>query len=283
MKNIQFLPTGDAVVMQTLKISQEVVKECGDAFALVSYDLAVAKIARQIQLEREPEFDDCFVMFGQFYTEGSSNSSLGKLIEGIGGSYVLSQAGIIAMGSMNKGLNNRCRHGHTLLATAMHGLHLERFIEDTSIPKCTLIDLNYWANTDEATNQPESINYVATQYAMYMEDTLNGEREKTAQYWMMYVKIVDLIQLLMRATKTNDVELYAYALFEISIFIVTNHHNYARWMSLYSLDLANLKTKNLEVEKLLKNGGFIVNRTRKPFAVGVNMALEQTMNASAKI
>ena len=105
----------------------------------------------------------------------------------------------------------------------MHGLHLERFVEDVNIPPSTLIQLNKWANSkDRAVTQPECVNYLAHQYSLHMEDTLNGVRGKTAQYWMTYVKITDFIHLLQRAIKTNDIDLYAYALFEVvSIFFVT--------------------------------------------------------------
>ena len=56
--------------------------------------------------------------------------------------------------------------------------------------------------------------------------------------WLM-LKL--LIQLMQRAVKINDTALYSFTLFEVtSIFFMTNHHNYARWMSFYFLDLANL-------------------------------------------
>ena len=97
------------------------------------------------------------------------------------------------------------------------------------------------------------------------------------QFWMTYAKIVGLIQLLQRAIKINTA-LYSFALFEVtSIFFMTNHHSYARWMSLYSLDLANLETSQLDLQKILTEEGFNVNRTGKSFAtVPVDMALEQT-------
>ena len=54
-------------------------------------------------------------------------------------------------------------------------------------------------------------------------------------------------------------------------------------MSLYSLDFPNLETSQPELQKILTEGGFSVNRTRQSFAsVPVDMALEQTINANAK-
>ena len=87
--------------------------------------------------------------------------------------------------------------------------------------------------------------------------------------------MVGLIQLIQRAIKLNHTGLYSFAFFEvIPIFFMTNHHNYARWMSLYSLDLANLETSQPDLQKSLTEGGFNVNRTA---SVPVDMALEQTV------
>ena len=77
--------------------------------------------------------------------------------------------------------------------------------------------------------------------------------------------------------KTNHFILFCYVLFQLSsIYFSNNHHNYARWMILYALELLN-------IAEMLRNGGFTINRTGNPFgSVGVDIALEQTVNAEAK-
>ena len=137
VRNIQLPPTRDDVIRQTLKISQEVATDCGDEFALVTYDLACVKMASHIKIEESPKSDNCFIQFGQFHALLSTYSSLGTMIEGSGRPYILSEADTIAMESMRKFLKgkmyNHCKRGHTLLSTAMQGLHLERFIEDIGV------------------------------------------------------------------------------------------------------------------------------------------------------
>ena len=102
---------------------------------------------------------------------------------------------------------------------------------------------------------------------------------KIVQFWMTYAKIVGLIQLTQCAIKINYTELHSFALFEVtSIFFMTNHHNYARWVSLYLLDFANLETSQPNLQKISTEGGFSINRTGKSSAsVPVDMALEQSM------
>ena len=54
-------------------------------------------------------------------------------------------------------------------------------------------------------------------------------------------------------------------------------------MTLYALELLNLENKNPEVELQLRSGSFSVNQSGRKFSnVGVDMALEQTINAEAK-
>ena len=134
MKHIQLPPNRVDVVRETLKRLQVVSRECRQMYTIVTYDLAIAKIAKQIQSEDFPQFDDVYIMFAAFHIILNIFFSVGKIIEGSGGPYVLSEAKIVAPGPINqfpKGkMYNRWKRGHTLLAVAFHGLHLAKFIED---------------------------------------------------------------------------------------------------------------------------------------------------------
>ena len=92
-----------------------------------------------------PEFENVFVQFGQFHTEANIFSSLGKVIEGSGGPYLLTEANVVAVDSMKwflKGkMYNRCRRGHLLLASAFHGLHFKCIIDDISAESNILTEL----------------------------------------------------------------------------------------------------------------------------------------------
>ena len=73
-------------------------------------------------------------MFGSFHTEMSYFSSLGQIIEGSGGPYVLTEVEAVAPGSLNKVLKgkmyNRCRRVQILCSTDLHALHLQTFMQD---------------------------------------------------------------------------------------------------------------------------------------------------------
>ena len=64
MQHIKLPPTRNDVVKNSLRQSQIVASECNEPYALVTYDLAVGKIAKQIQVTEKPLFDNVFIMFG---------------------------------------------------------------------------------------------------------------------------------------------------------------------------------------------------------------------------
>ena len=65
-KPIQLPPNRVDVVREKLKRSQTVSRECRQKNTIVTYDLAIAKITKQIQSEDFPQFD-IFIMFGPFH------------------------------------------------------------------------------------------------------------------------------------------------------------------------------------------------------------------------
>ena len=189
----------------------------------------------------------------------------------------------VAPGSLNKFLKgkmyNRCRRVHILFSTALHALHFQIFMQDKKFSDELKDELRKWVSDDDVI--PEALDVIALKYGMYCEDTMSGARGKTAKFWMIYCHLVDLYLLFHGAMKTCDVDLFTYVLHDMSkIFFTTNHQNYAKWMIRYSLELLNL---DLPLRKMLMNGGLSVQRSKNHFSrVGIDMALEQTINAEAK-
>ena len=49
-------------------------------------------------------------------------------------------------------------------------------------------------------------------YEEFTEKTRTGAHGATAQYWIMYVDLIDLHQRFSRAVRTNDLDLFIYCL-----------------------------------------------------------------------
>ena len=82
------------------------------------------------------------------------------------------------------------------------------------------------------------------------------EHGKTAKLWLINICHINTYRVLHRVMKTNDFTLFGYSLFQLSsIYCSTNHHNYARWMILYALELLN-------IAEMFRNGGFTIKQNR---------------------
>ena len=124
---------------------------------------------------------------------------------------------------------------------------------------------------------------VMRNYQDYSNQTLSGMHGSTAQYWMVYIKLVHLYLMMIRACKMASLDLFTYTLREMTnIFFACSRPNYSRWMVRYSLNLANINTTHPGMKEVLEKGALSIRRTNKPFSgTPVDMTLEQTINADA--
>lgn len=124
---------------------------------------------------------------------------------------------------------------------------------------------------------------MCTKYATYKEKTVNGEFGKTAQFYMIYVKLVQHFLTLNRSIIVGDFELFKDVLPKITnLFFACNHQNYARWTVKYQYSLVKVAETHPGLEEEFKNGFLGIKRTPKPFSrQPVDLTLEQTINADA--
>lgn len=111
-------PTMNDVVQETMvrTLSLKVAKEMKQDYAIVSYDLAVALKAFSIQALQAPLFDNLIILLGNFHLEMAFYAGIGTFIADSGIDYLLTEAGILATGSLVGFLKgkfyNRCTRIH---------------------------------------------------------------------------------------------------------------------------------------------------------------------------
>ena len=104
-------------------------------------------------------------------------------------------------------------------------------------------------------------------YTEYSNLTLSGAHGSTAQFWMLYVKLVHHYLMLIRACKIASLDLFTYTLRQMTnIFFACNRLNYARWMVRYCLNLVNIDTTHPGMRQVLENGAMSIRRKNKPFS-----------------
>lgn len=109
-------PTSNDVVAESMFQAQILAVECNEPYMQVTYDLAIAKIALQIQsMERENvhNFNNLFIHFGAFHIQMAYFKAVGKYIDNCGISNILIDSKLLASGSLNRFLTgkhfNRCK------------------------------------------------------------------------------------------------------------------------------------------------------------------------------
>lgn len=96
-------PTSSAVVAETLKMAKIIAQETNQEVITVTYDLAVAKMAYQIQSTEAPTYNNVFIQLGVFHIEMAYFKAVGKFIEESGCVDILVENELLAAGLV-KGL-----------------------------------------------------------------------------------------------------------------------------------------------------------------------------------
>ena len=286
-------PTSTAVVKEVLERSKKMMQESGKPQITVTFDLAIAKMAMEIQREETPTYDDLFIGLGAFHIELSFFKALGKYIADSGAPHIIAANKLIEEGSLMSfllGTNyKRCKRVHTLLALAMEILHFAAFqitLEEDDL--LVIEDLKeFLTKSEEDDSLVDSLSADAKalldKYNKFTDKTRKGEHGKTAQYWIQHVDMMKLYHQFIRSIRTGDFYLYVSCMPKLSeLFFTFNHQNYARWLTIYHDNLMKLDETHPAVFEEFQKGGFGLKRTSKPFSrIPIDLTLEQTINADA--
>ena len=96
-----------AVVGETLKRALAFAKQSERDSIVVTYDLAIAKIALQLQAEESQKYDKVFVAMGYFHKELAMFGAIGKYIAKSGAEHLLNETHVIEKGSLNRFLHGK--------------------------------------------------------------------------------------------------------------------------------------------------------------------------------
>ena len=96
---------GKTFFAETMKRAIQIADECSKENIAVTYDLAIAKIALQLQFEERPKYDRLFVALGSFHVEFALLGVCGKYIDCSGSPNILNKENIVEKGSINSFLS----------------------------------------------------------------------------------------------------------------------------------------------------------------------------------
>lgn len=284
-------PTDRSVVLETMRQSQRICQDVQQTSIQVTYDLAIAKVALQIQSTEKPAFDNLFIHLGPFHIMMAYFKAVGKIIIDCGLSNIMVQSNLLAAGSVNGFLEgkhfNRCKRLHPLMGLGLQVLHFKSFLEfkniavtDDMLQEITRLQT---APISSFKIENEELEELLDDYNIYKQQTLNGEFGKTPQFYMMYINLVHYYLSLSRSIRSGDFELFKYVLPKMTnLFFICNQQNYARWTMKYYSNLLNVNETHPDLFEQFQQGSFGIQRTNKPFSKQpIDLVLEQTINADA--
>ena len=118
----------------------------------------------------------------------------------------------------------------------------------------------------------------------FVSSVRTGALGKTAQLWISYTDHIWLVLSLIMAVKSNYFKLYKCCLFKMcDLSFAFNGQNYARYLTFFSVNMANIEKNYPRSEVLLKRGAISVLRSFIPGnRYAVDKTIEETFMKSAK-
>ena len=155
-------------------------------------------------------------MLGNFHLELAFFGALGTFLADSGVEYLLTEAGVLAEGSlagfMKGKFYNRCTRVHQILAAVMERALFSKFLEvredaEKSLAHEVMTDCDNTVEHCQRVAGNAAFNSLIKRYETYFHDAIDGKYGATAAYWAIYVYFMNRVyHELQRAVRTNDVD-----------------------------------------------------------------------------
>ncbi|KAL5014823.1 hypothetical protein ScPMuIL_000962 [Solemya velum] len=287
-------------VQECLRHAEQATEEVGQEYVFTTFDLGVCMKAYPLVWNNAERYRKHIIMIGTFHLICAYLKMVGKKMAGSGFSDILLEAGLITSGSIEGVLKGkhyeRAMNCHKVMFECLEQLLLDKFmlkqgyeqLKD-ALPRDTLQKLT---DIKEAPSS-ESVHFAINDedlcaflddFIKFRGDVANGHLGKTAQFWISYLDHVRLVFSLLEAVKDNNFYLYAQALHLMAcLFFSFGGQNYARYLSYYSVFLANVDISHPGSSDLIKLGTFSVARSFTPGnRCDVDKTMEETFMRHAK-
>ncbi|GFU83084.1 uncharacterized protein TNCV_65541 [Trichonephila clavipes] len=219
--------------------------------------------------------------------------AIGVFINECGLSHMMIESNIIASGSVNglvEGKHfNRCKRLHSLMALGLKMLHFDHFLDNIEynfLKEQVIDDLLHYQVIDSHSSMPielpnNVLSKVLSAYQKFVEEKRQGEHGKTAQFYLIYIQLVNYYVTLSRSIRMGDFKMFKYVIPKITnLFFAVNQPNYARWCVKYLANLNKVDKTHPGLKNDFMNGCFGIKRTDKPFSsIPIDLTLEQTINS----
>jgi len=298
LKTIEKPPTDIDVVNHILQKSLDQLDKFGLSSGVVVFDQAVYAKAQAVRFLNPILQSRLVLRLGEFHTTMAFLGVRGKRCGDAGMSDILIDSQCIAAGSIKGVLNghsyNRALRANKLLMESLFDLLLGQYVQDCANTNSLLTS----TSTDMArplinNKQSHQINEnsqaihdsIYKPFLAYVEKQC--EKSSTFRFWYGYVQLIRLLLNFIRGTRESNWNLHLDSLCHmLPWFYAYDKHNYARYGTLYYVEMQNLPQTHQEIHELFSNnrGSFTyqTNHHQSFSAIACDQAIEQTINRDSK-
>eukprot|EP00058_Branchiostoma_floridae_P009808 XP_002595296.1 hypothetical protein BRAFLDRAFT_128105 [Branchiostoma floridae] len=296
---IQGSPTEYSTVYTVMKQVQAMMKHLDQEDSVITFDLAIYSMAKEIQWRLPEEFSDTVIRLGGFHIALNYLSLLGKQYKGSGLDDLLLESGVYGSNTATILLEgksyNRGVRAHKLTMEVMLRLQWQAYIssvvpEGGEIPpdveeEVSAVQLAYERAGDlhePMTSLHEAMPALMTKFEHFK--TSMKAKSHLFSFWDNYVSMVLLLLQFIKAERSGDWSLHlASTACMVPCFNSMDRTNYARWLPVYLADMRRLPETHPQVHNAFMAGDHAISRSNQPFAkVWTDMALEQSINLDSK-
>ncbi|KAL8594141.1 hypothetical protein ACOMHN_047881 [Nucella lapillus] len=263
-------------VQECLKQAEEATHEVGQNYVVTTFDLGACMKAFPLVWNQPLRYQQHIILVGTFHTICAYLKVIGKKMEGSGLSDIMQEAGLITSGSVNGVISgksyDRSMHCHKVILECLERLILRKYLQMTGTEDAfphlpddssALLASATGTSTQSAVKrllEDKGMSEFLLAFEQFREDVRQGKHGKTARVWLSYMDHIWLVLSLLQAVKTNNFELYAQTQLSMAdLFFSFGGHNYARYLTFFSIFLANLETSHPGATDLLRQGAFVSN------------------------
>lgn len=281
------------IVKTALDNCLKIMKETGERYIKLTVDLAIFMKALRIQ-HAYPQFEIIFIHSGAFHLQMAYFYAIGKFIENCGLTNLLVNAELIASGFVAGLIGgkhyNRCKRIFTICVVVLKTLLIDRYVIEYELDDMKNLKqylLNFYSTTNKTTDpiiDNVSALYILEDFQKFEDCKCGGEYGLTAQFYTIFLRLMEYYFMLSRSIRTGDYNLYLNVLpFINNVFFSMNLFNYARWLVAYNNNLLNVDATHPDIrETHFERGSFGVRRTKKDYSrQPTDLVIEETQNTDA--
>lgn len=265
---------------------------------MITFDQAIYYKAKELQWLKPDYTKHLIVRLGCFHIVMNFLKVIGQFMGSSGLADVWLESGLYGQSTVNGILAgkkfNKAIRAHKLTYESLMRILIpsfhKRLIEckSPSIHFLNLLNLSSSELRDDLKNKRDALPSVCklssitkdlfTEFSEFIE-----AQTATFKYWVSYLELVEILLEFQFAERSGNWELHLNSFRKmLPYFFAFDHTNYARWGTIYLLDMYKLPHTAPEVHKEFMNGNFVVKRLNGNFnQLSIDQALEH-INKNSK-